>query len=89
MSGDGLSNQRGGSTERNEHRGEPEHEGKGQGDNVPVLPAGFSLPGSRQIIEADTLPDYRLTLTSDGKARFYTRDVQQLAKRILKGKVGK
>lgn len=42
-----------------------------------------------KIIEADTLPDYRLTLTSDGKARFYTRDVQQLAKRILKGKVSK
>lgn len=42
-----------------------------------------------KIIEADTLPDYRLTLTSDGKARFYTRDAQQLAKRILKGKVAK
>jgi plasmid replication initiation protein len=42
-----------------------------------------------KIIEADTLPDYRLTLTDNGKARFYTRDVQQLAKRILKGKVGK
>lgn len=40
-----------------------------------------------KIIEADTLPDYRLTLTDDGKARFYTRDVQQLAKGILKGKV--
>lgn len=39
-----------------------------------------------KIIEADTLPDYRLTLTDDGKARFCTRDVQQLAKRILKGK---
>lgn len=42
-----------------------------------------------KIIEADTLPDYRLTLADDGKARFYTRDVQQLAKRILKGKVSK
>lgn len=41
----------------------------------------------QKIIEADTLPDYRLTLTDDrkdGKARFYTRNVQQLAKRISK-----
>lgn len=37
-----------------------------------------------KIIEADTLPDFRLTLTNDGKARFYTRDVQQLAKRVSK-----
>jgi len=34
-----------------------------------------------KIIEADTLPDYRLTLTDDGQVRFYTRDVQLLAKR--------
>jgi len=38
------------------------------------------------IIKADTLPEYRLTLTSDGKVRFYTRDIQQLANCILKGK---
>lgn len=37
-----------------------------------------------RIIEADTLPDYRLTLTKDGKARFYTRDVQLLAKKVIK-----
>lgn len=42
-----------------------------------------------KIIEADTLPEYRMTLTNDGKARFYTRDAQQLAKRISKGKVSK
>jgi len=38
------------------------------------------------IIKADTLPEYRLTVTSDGKVRFYTRDIQQLANCILKGK---
>ena len=38
----------------------------------------------RRAATADTLPDYRLTLADDGKARFYTRDVQQLAKQILK-----
>jgi plasmid replication initiation protein len=33
-----------------------------------------------KIIESDTLPDYRMSLTNDGKARFYTRDVRRLAK---------
>lgn len=42
-----------------------------------------------KIIAADTLPEYRLTLTDVGKASFYTRDTQQLAKRILKGKDSK
>lgn len=36
-----------------------------------------------KIIESDNLPDYKLML-EDGKVRFYTRDVQKLAKRILK-----
>ncbi len=39
-----------------------------------------------QVIEADSLPDYRFTLTPAGKAHFYTRDAQQLAERILKAK---
>lgn len=38
-----------------------------------------------KIVGADTLPEYRLMLTSDGKVRFYTRDGRQLAKRILEG----
>lgn len=42
-----------------------------------------------KIIEADTLPDFRLALTNDGKVQFYSRDVQQLAKRISKRKVSK
>ena len=39
-----------------------------------------------KITKSDTLPDYRLTLTADSKVCFYTRDVQQLVKRISKPK---
>ena len=42
-----------------------------------------------KIIEADTLPDFRLVLTNDGKAQFYSRDMQQLATRFTKRKVSK
>lgn len=37
-----------------------------------------------KIIEADTLPDYRLTLVDGDKARFYSRDVRQLSRQIHK-----
>jgi plasmid replication initiation protein len=40
----------------------------------------------QKIIDDDTLPDYRLTLTKEGKARFYIRDLKKLAKRISHGK---
>jgi plasmid replication initiation protein len=42
-----------------------------------------------KIIESDTLPDFRLTLTNGSKTRFYTRETQQLAKRFTKRMVSK
>lgn len=37
-----------------------------------------------KIIEADSLPDYRLQLMQDGKARFYAKDAKQLAKSLAR-----
>lgn len=38
----------------------------------------------REIIEADTLPDYRLVLDEDDKATFYTKDARKLVAGLAK-----
>ncbi len=37
-----------------------------------------------KIIQSDTLPDYRITLTEDNKVQFHSQNIKQLSKRILK-----